>query len=451
VLGDTRQFDAAEAVLGYLEQTALDDANLQGEIAITRANIAQNHGDFYQAAELSRKALSLLAPDNLRARSRACYLQGFMLWERGLFKEAEPLLTEAYEGALQLGDHIYAGASANFLAAIVWQRGRLRRADELWRHAIGLAEYALHPLASLSNCILYEWNDLEAAARAQQQLIELSKLTGSLEFSVIGYFFLAQTRRAQGDIAGTTAAIEMSDELAQIPGVARYCRARHAAFRAMLAIWQDDPAATAHWRTQVLKYVDVMPFWLCHVPYRIMIACGEKEAAAEQLEALHERAAQDDLQTVLIRTRVCQTLAAPTPAEALTFLAEALKMGQPEGFIRTFVDEGRLLAPLLRKALSQGITPEYTGKLLNIIEAEERQRRAMNREATPSVPPPGPLSERELEVLRLMAAGLSNRQIAEKLFITTGTVKSHVHNIIEKLYAQGRTQAISQARDLKLI
>ena len=83
------------------------------------------------------------------------------------------------------------------------------------------------------------------------------------------------------------------------------------------------------------------------------------------------RPRKDKLHLVLIKTLVCQSLAASTPAEALAFLAEALTLGQPEGFIRTFVDEGRLLAPLLRKALSQGITPEYTGKLLNIIEAEE--------------------------------------------------------------------------------
>ena len=154
---------------------------------------------------------------------------------------------------------------------------------------------------------------------------------------------------------------------------------------------------------------------------------------------------------ILIKIRIYQAIAAATPAQALSFLAEALKMGQPEGFIRPFVDEGRLLAPLLRKALSQGITPEYTGKLLSIIEAEERQRKAMSGEVTPSVQPSGLLSERELEVLRLLAAGLSNRQIAAKLFISLGTVKVHVHNLMEKLNAKSRTQAIARAKELKLI
>jgi LuxR family maltose regulon positive regulatory protein len=124
-------------------------------------------------------------------------------------------------------------------------------------------------------------------------------------------------------------------------------------------------------------------------------------------------------------------------------------MAEPEGYIRTFVDEGKLLAPLLRKAIAQRIMPDYAGKLLAIIDVEER-RKLQRVEGAPSRPPEL-LSEREIEVLRLLAEGLSNQQIAERLFITIGTAKTHVHNIIEKLYARGRTQAISRARELKLI
>jgi LuxR family maltose regulon positive regulatory protein len=147
--------------------------------------------------------------------------------------------------------------------------------------------------------------------------------------------------------------------------------------------------------------------------------------------------------------RVYQALAAETQAEALTLLSEALMIGEPESYIRTFVDEGKLLVPLLRKAISQGITPEYAARLLNIYETEERQRR--ERQGTAAARPTfGILSERETEVLRLLAAGLSNIQIAEKLVISLGTVKAHVHSICEKLNAKTRTQAIARARELKL-
>ena len=102
------------------------------------------------------------------------------------------------------------------------------------------------------------------------------------------------------------------------------------------------------------------------------------------------------------------------------------------------MDQGTSLVPLLRKAISRGIEPEYASKLLNIIE-------------TASSSTPGLLSERELEVLKLMSAGLSNQEIAHKLVISPSTAKTHVHNILEKLYARDRLQAVNRARELKLI
>jgi LuxR family maltose regulon positive regulatory protein len=126
-------------------------------------------------------------------------------------------------------------------------------------------------------------------------------------------------------------------------------------------------------------------------------------------------------------------------------------MAKPEGYIRIFVDEGKLLAPLLRKVLSRGITPEYTNKLLTIIEAEERQFTSKTIEGIPSALLPKPLSERELEVLKLVADGLTNQQIADKLIISLSTAKSHVYHIFGKLNAKDRLQAVTRARELKLI
>jgi LuxR family maltose regulon positive regulatory protein len=461
VLTNAGEFDAAETVLGYLEKTARDDTNLQGEIALLRAGVAQNRGDYSSAIDLASKALSLLQPDNVDARAKASMLSGSAHFESGLFDQAWSLMTDAYELGRKAADHWIVASALAVLGIILWQRGKLHQSALLYEEAISLAERSpasINPRLSLSYVLYYEWNDLEAAARQQQYAIELSRLSGSvagtatfLEGRAVAYYLMAHTLRAQGDSAGAKAAAEKSDELAQTPSVARSVRARHAAFRVMLAIWQDDAVATHHWSTQLSEYVDAMPFWLSYVPFRILISCGEKEVAAEQLKALYERTARAKLQTILIRICICQALAAATPDQALTFLAEALNLGQPEGFIRSFVDESRLLAPLLRKALSQGITPEYTGKLLNIIEAEDRQRTAKSGSVTPPLQPSSPLSERELEVLSLLALGLSNRQIAERLIISLSTAKTHVHNISEKMNAKTRTQAIARARELNLI
>jgi LuxR family maltose regulon positive regulatory protein len=153
----------------------------------------------------------------------------------------------------------------------------------------------------------------------------------------------------------------------------------------------------------------------------------------------------------VIITRVYQALTAPDTDSAVMSLGEALTMAEPEGYVRTFVDEGRLLAPLLRTACSQGINPEYTIKLLTIIEAEEQQRRKARKTEGALSPYRSLLSKREVEVLRLLAVDLTNRQIADRLFISTGTVKIHVHNILEKLGAKVRFQAVARAREMNLI
>jgi LuxR family maltose regulon positive regulatory protein len=378
-------------------------------------------------------------------------LQGGILWERGLYDEAEPLLTQAYEGYLQSGDLMNACMAAQSLAGIDWLQGTLHRAAELYQQAIRLAGQSpasTYPHMMLGFAIFYEWNDLEAAVSHQVKVIELSKLSGEPNASAIGYCLLAEAKQAKGDIAGAATAAEKSDQLAQAPGVNRAVRARLAVHRVLQAIWQEDPAATEYWRTQLMEYTDVVTFGHAYVPPRALIACDEKEAAAERLEVVHKKAKQTNVRTVLIKALVCQALTAASPVDEIRFLTEALTLGQPEGFIRTFVDEGKLLKPLLRKALAQGITPEYTAKLLNIIEAKARQRHA--RSGTTPSQTPGLLSERELEILSLINNGLSNQQISERLFISLGTVKRHVHNSFGKLNTKTRTQTIAQAKQLGL-
>ena len=262
------------------------------------------------------------------------------------------------------------------------------------------------------------------------------------------YFCWAHKLIAEGDSAGAEAIIEKLDQSALHPSAPR---AAHAAYHVSLALLQENFPAAVEWGKRLSEFGEMaLGTWNQHIPIRLLIARGEKAEAAQKLHGLYEKAIQADAQGYAIRVRVYQTLAADTSEEALAFLSEALTLGEPEGFIRTFVDEGKLLKPLLHKALAEGVTPEYTAKLLGIIEAEDRIRQAY-RGTDNSHVPSGILSDRELEILRLVAAGLSNGQIADRLFISPGTAKRHVHNIFEKLKAEDRLHAVNRARELKLI
>jgi LuxR family maltose regulon positive regulatory protein len=137
-------------------------------------------------------------------------------------------------------------------------------------------------------------------------------------------------------------------------------------------------------------------------------------------------------------------------SSALVSLERALILAEPEGYVRIFVDEGMPMAHLLSEAAAHGIMPDYTGKLLAVFEAEQQkgEDKSYLRPAQPLIEP---LSQRELEVLQLIAQGLSNREISERLFLALSTVKGHNRIIFDKLEVQRRTEAVARARELGLL
>ncbi|UCC52862.1 MAG: hypothetical protein JSV68_02630, partial [Anaerolineaceae bacterium] len=137
--------------------------------------------------------------------------------------------------------------------------------------------------------------------------------------------------------------------------------------------------------------------------------------------------------------------------EALNKLEQALILAEPGGFIRVFVDEGPLMAGLLYEALSRGIAPEYVRRLLAAFPDEGYEQAKPPQSHAPESDLIEPLSERELEVLQLIAQGLTNREIGERLFLSLNTVKAHTRNIYGKLDIHNRTQAVSRARALGIL
>jgi len=280
--------------------------------------------------------------------------------------------------------------------------------------------------------------------------MDLCERSGRNRIEEIAYFYLVQALLARGDMVGAQSEVEKTEWAASMPGTFPINRAWHASFRVLYSIRREDLKAAREWGNRMFGFLDVLPVTLKRIWGRLLIAEGDQLSATAFLQSLYAKTVQADAHGLMIGILVYQALAAGSNEQALTFLSEALELGEPRGYIRAFVDEGKLLRPLLKKALSRSITPDYTRKLLDIIETEERQRQAGSAVVAPHAPP-GLLSERELEILRLVAAGLSNAQISDRLIITPGTAKRHVHNIFEKLDARDRLQAVNRARELNLI
>jgi LuxR family maltose regulon positive regulatory protein len=132
-------------------------------------------------------------------------------------------------------------------------------------------------------------------------------------------------------------------------------------------------------------------------------------------------------------------------------LERALTLAEPGGFMRTFVDEGQPMARLLYEALNRGIAPDYVNQLLATFPVAETEQMLPSK---PGAPPDGlvePLSEREIEVLMLIADGLTNPEIAARLYLSINTVKVHTRNVYGKLGVNNRTGAVARARALGIL
>jgi LuxR family maltose regulon positive regulatory protein len=189
---------------------------------------------------------------------------------------------------------------------------------------------------------------------------------------------------------------------------------------------------------------------------RVHLAQGDASTALAVLESWRRQVEEKGWADERLRVLVLQALALQAHGEkdqAAHLLLDALALAEPEGFIRSFVDEGSPMAHLLSAAAARGMLSEYIGKLQAAFEAEMQQRKATSHRlpVSPDQPQVEPLSQREVEVLQLIAQGLSNQEICERLFLALDTVKGHNRKIFDKLQVQRRTEAVARARELGLL
>ena len=452
----TGQIEAAEAYLGEAEGTARDAPALLGGILAAQAYIARARGDDRRTIELSQRALTLLPQTDSDGQSVVAMNLGIAHWSSGHLTEAEQALTEAEHAGQQSGNQYSRLTALAFLAMVRAARGKLHQAAELCRQAIRLGEQS--PPGALAHndlsALLYEWNDLEAAASQIRRGIELGRRSGNLEVQSGGYRTLARLKHAQGDESAALYAMEKAHQLAREVDLPPLERARNAACHVQIALAQDDLTTAMRWAEQVTEDADASPFYPClgFVQARLLLAQGERTAAAEHLEGWSEIALREGWQYGVIEVRLLQALAAPTQCDALVFLTEALTLAQPESYVRIFVDKGEPMAALLQRAAAQSIAPDYVAKLLAAFQVEMQERGRPRKAPSPPVQSLiEPLSDRELQVLELLVEGQTYYEIAQALYVSVNTVKTHVKNIYGKLGVHNRRDAATEAKKLGLV
>jgi LuxR family maltose regulon positive regulatory protein len=381
-------------------------------------------------------------------------------YRAGAMSEAQQAFSEAVaSGREEDGLRFAIGPVVCNLAEIQFIQGHLRLAWQTCQQAAEMGtvdgqRHATTGFAGLEQAkILYEWNDLEAAERSLREGLDLLRRGGIGEHFGNMHAVLAQIRQAQGDRAGARSAIQQAIQIAErarirrlsIQALAYQTRIRLAQGGLELARrWAHDYRQTGG--TEYLREFEDLTL------ARVMLADGQADEALVLLDSLlraAEAAGRGGRVIEVLALRALARQAHGHTTRAVDDLARALELAEPEGFVRTFVDEGEPMAALLRQAASRGITPAYASTLLAVLStSESRGPTAPTLHAQPLVEP---LSGRELEVLDLLAEGLTNAEIARRLVISLPTVKSHTRNIYGKLGVHDRKQAVAQARELGIL
>jgi len=307
--------------------------------------------------------------------------------------------------------------------------------------------------------LLYERNDLEAAARRLKEGIRLAERMGQFETLVDGYVALSQAEMAQDNTERALESAREANSLAQRSGAGEAI-VEAAAWNARLHLTRNDLTAAVLELERIAGVPAVSISMVRETEQialaRLTVARGEHEEALRLLEELRQSTETAGRTGKLIEILTLQALTLwqrSKREQALGTLTRALALAEPEGYVRTFVDEGTAMGELLSAGLearqrghldATRVPARYLAKLLAILAQENAALGVGERLSEP-------LSERELEVLGLVAAGKSNVEIASSLFVSLSTVKTHINNLYRKLGARSRTHALARARDLDLI
>ena len=441
-----QKLQAAEAAM---PRTELDDKtrDLVGRIASMRATLAVIQHDGETIITQSRRALEYLRPDNLPVRTATTWTLGYAYQLQGDRAAASQAYTEVISIGKSFGDSIYTLAATINLGQLQEADNQLYLAAESYRRSLQLAGDPPQRMACEAHLglarICYEWNDLEAALAHGQQSAQLARQITVDTLAAYGVF-VARLKLAQGDVSGAAAALDEAEAY-----VRRYSFVFRmpdvAAAQVLLLLHQGHLAAAAH-----LAQTHELPLSQA----RVYLAQGDTSAALARLLPWRRQVEAKGWADERLKVMVLQAVALQAQGkqdQAVHLLCDALALAAPGGFIRLFVDEGPPMAHLLSEAAALGMMPDYTGKLLAVVEAEAQKREITSSLPVPAQPLIEPLSPRELEVLHLMAAGLSNQEMCERLFLALSTVKGHNRTIFGKLQVQRRTEAVARARALGLL
>ncbi|MBV7336135.1 LuxR C-terminal-related transcriptional regulator [Chloroflexi bacterium TSY] len=457
------------------EMVVADEAQFRSlpvSIVSARAYIALALGDVSSAVLHARRVLELSSEGDFFARGDPAALLGVAYWISGDLKAASQTVGNSLASYQKAGNIVFAIAGTFILADIKMAQGRLREAIRIYEHTLQLAMAQAAPrLPGIAELYLglgelhREQGNLEIAAQYLQRSEELDEPAAFSPYKHHWCLAQARMKQTQGELDD---ALNLLDEAERLYIKSPYPDLRPlAALKTRVWIQQDRLDEVLAWAYERGLSVDDDLSYLREFEHitlaRVLIAqyksdqveCSFHEAMGLLVRLLQAAEAGGRTRNV-IEILMLQAIAYASRGDispALVSLERALMLAKPESYVQLFVNEGLPMVYLLREAAAQGMMPDYTSKLLSAFNVEDRR----GADEAPLLIDPAaqlliePLSQREREILQLIAQGLSNREISEQLFLTLDTVKGHNRRIFGKLQVKRRTEAVARARELGLL
>lgn len=438
---------AAEAVLNGREQ---DDfvRNLVGHIASSTAFLAITKRKTQIALIQSKIALEHLHPDNIAVRTSSKWILGMAYHSQGNLDAARITLEETISTCNSTGNFVVGVSAASVLGAVYEEKNELHLAATTYQNVIkSQGNMPLTTSAYFSHIglarIFYEWNDIETSLKHCLKSIELSKQLVNTDIIITCEVFLARIKVFCKDFDEATTILDKASKTIKINNFVERV-SDVASVQVMIMIKQGN-------LSKAYKIAKEFNIPICEARVRLAESDGAK--AIELLEPLlidAKKAGREDKRLeVLILLSLAYYIVGNIEKSKKLF-EKALLLSEPNGFIRSFIDEGEKVLDILRHTSVSGKVLDYKNKIVEAFKSDK-----IDREETSSLSLPQPLiedlSKREFEVLQLIAQGLSNREICEKLFLAIDTVKGHNRRIYGKLGVTNRTSAIKRASTLGII
>lgn len=447
------------------DKEVIDWHHIRAYLLTLRAFLTFNSNDLISTIDLCHDALRHAPVDDTLLFATVMLNLGFAFTASGDLESGYVHFKEAATKAKATESYYYASAATAHMADVEAQMGHLHEAAHTYKQAIQIARewasgecapVASYALMGLSE-VLYEWNKLDEAASLLDQGMRLVAMSSESqpEITERGLLVMARLAHARGKPDDVQQALARARELAPPAVHLDYRPLQVLSWEARIQLSEGKLAEAFDWAADVERSLPIteIPDYRSEVKYltlvRVKIASGETQEIPESLERLHQVMSDNKRMSSVVEVLNLKALALQAQGkldEAVVTLGRALSVAKPEGYVRIFVDEGKPMARLLQHTAAKGVELDFVTKLLAVLGARTQLKK-------PSAGPPvaEELTQREKEVLRLIAAGLSNRESAELLIVTEGTIKKHLNNIFGKLGVRSRTQAAARAKELDLL